>query len=136
MRAVVQMTAAVLPAIESPEGGVHLPPWPQRRPSSRHRFLEPTAHQRPSCFTGAWRFNEELRGHRGQLHFAVCSGPHVDPIFCQRAGLAEGSVPNMFGETSEKVVLARRFRAVASGAEVHDRQRLCWKNKVMTAVVT
>lgn len=128
VRAVVQMTAAVLPAMKA-RGGVII-------------TVASTAAFQPTPFLGTYgaskafvlhwslALNEELRG-TGVSALAVCPGPTSTQFF-QRAGLAEGSVPNMFGETSEKVVLAS-LRAVASGKSMIVSG---WKNKVMTAVVT
>jgi len=47
-----------------------------------------------------------------------------------RAGLEKGSVPGMFGETSEQVVLAA-LRALAAGKPLVVSG---WKNKLQTAV--
>jgi hypothetical protein len=74
--------------------------------------------------------NEELRG-TGVRTLAVCPGPTATDFF-KRAGLAEGSVPNMFGETSEKVVM-RSLRALASGRSMVVSG---WKNKLMTSFVS
>jgi short-subunit dehydrogenase len=62
---------------------------------------------------------------------AVAPGPTSTDFF-QRAGLEKGSVPNMFGETSEKVVLVS-LRALAAGKSLVVSG---WKNKVMAAVAT
>jgi len=62
---------------------------------------------------------------------AVCPGPTSTDFF-RRAGLAEGSVPNMFGETSEKVV-ETSLRALASGRSLVVSG---WKNKIMTSFVS
>ena len=74
--------------------------------------------------------NEELRG-TGVRTLALCPGPTSTDFF-QRAGLKEGAVPTLFGETSEQVVrvtlkaLGRGKSMVVSG----------WKNKLMTASVS
>jgi hypothetical protein len=49
-----------------------------------------------------------------------------------RAGLAEGSVPDALGETSEQVVMAS-LRAIAAGKAMVVSG---WKNKLQAAVVT
>jgi short-subunit dehydrogenase len=128
VRAVVQMTAALLPTMKA-RGGVVI-------------TIASTAAFQPTPFLGTYgaskafvlhwslALNEELRG-TGVRTLAVCPGPTSTQFF-QRAGLAKDSVPNMFGETSEKVVLAS-LRAVAAGKSMVVSG---WKNKVMTAVVT
>jgi short-subunit dehydrogenase len=128
VRAVVQMTAALMPALKS-RGGVII-------------TVASTAAFQPTPFLGTYgatkafvlhwslALNEELRG-TGVTTLAVCPGPTSTDFF-QRAGLAQGAVPNMFGETSEKVVLAS-LRAVAKGRSMVVSG---WKNKLMTAMVT
>jgi uncharacterized protein len=128
VRAVVQMTAALMPALKA-RGGVVI-------------TVASTAAFQPTPFLGTYgatkafvlhwslALNEELRG-TGVSTLALCPGPTSTDFF-QRAGLAKDSVPNMFGETSEKVVLAA-LGAVASGRTVVVSG---WKNKIMTAVVT
>jgi uncharacterized protein len=128
VRAVVQMTGALLPAIKARGGAIVT--------------IASTASFQPTPFLGTYgatkafvlhwslALNEELRGS-GVRTLAVCPGPTSTDFF-QRAGLSEGAVPNMFGETSEKVVMAS-LRALASGKSMVVSG---WKNKVMTALVT
>jgi short-subunit dehydrogenase len=128
VRAVVQMTGALMPALKA-RGGVII-------------TVASTAAFQPTPFLGTYgaskafvlhwslALNEELRG-TGISTLAVCPGPTSTQFF-QRAGLNEGSVPAMFGETSEKVVLAS-LRAVAAGKSMVVSG---WKNKLMTAFVT
>ena len=66
----------------------------------------------------------------GVSTLALCPGPTSTEFF-QRAGLKEGSVPNMFGETSEKVVRVA-LAALAAGKPLVVSG---WKNKLMTFVV-
>jgi uncharacterized protein len=128
VRAVVQMTGALMPALKA-RGGVVI------TVASTAAF-QPTpylaTYGATKAFVLHWSLalNEELRG-TGVSTLALCPGPTSTDFF-QRAGLEKGSVPNMFGETSEKVVLAA-LRAVASGKTVVVSG---WKNKVMTAAVT
>jgi short-subunit dehydrogenase len=128
VRAVVQMTAALLPALKS-RGGVIV------TVASTASF-QPTpylaTYGATKAFVLHWSMalNEELRG-TGVSALAVCPGPTSTDFF-QRAGLTKDAVPNMFGETSEKVVLAS-LRALAAGKSVVVSG---WKNKVMTACVT
>jgi short-subunit dehydrogenase len=128
VRAVVQMTAALLPVLKS-RGGVVI-------------TIASTAAFQPTPFLGTYgatkafvlhwslALNEELRG-TGVRTLAVCPGPTATDFF-QRAGLSEDAVPNMFGETSEKVVLAS-LRAIAARKSMVVSG---WKNKLMTAFVT
>jgi short-subunit dehydrogenase len=126
--AVVRMTAALLPVIKSRGGAI--------------MTVASTAAFQPTPFLGTYgatkafvlhwslALNEELRG-TGVRTLAVCPGPTSTDFFL-RAGLKEGSVPNMFGETSEKVVLTS-LRALASGKSMVVSG---WKNKLMTASVS
>jgi short-subunit dehydrogenase len=128
VRAVVQMTGALLPTIRA-RGGAIL-------------TVASTAAFQPTPFLGTYgatkafvlhwslALGEELRG-TGVRTLAVCPGPTSTEFF-RRAGLDEGSVPSMFGETSEKVVMAS-LRALDSGKSMVVSG---WKNKLMTAFVT
>jgi len=128
VRAVVQMTAALIPTMKS-RGGVII-------------TVASTAAFQPTPFLGTYgatkafvlhwslALNEELRGS-GVSTLAVCPGPTSTDFF-KRAGLTKDIVPNMFGETSEKVVLAS-LRAIASGKSMVVSG---WKNKLMTAFAT
>ncbi len=128
VRAVVQMTAALLPAIKSRGGAI-------MTVASTAAF-QPTpflaAYGATKAFVLHWSLalNEELRGS-GVRTLAICPGPTSTDFF-RRAGLKEGSVPNMFGETSEKVALVS-LRALASGKSMVVSG---WKNKLMTASVS
>jgi hypothetical protein len=128
IRAVVQMTGALLPAILARGGAI-------MTVASTAAF-QPTpflaTYGATKAFVLHWSLalNEELRG-KGVPTLAVCPGPTSTDFF-QRAGLTKGAVPNMFGETSEKVVLAS-LRALASGKSMVVSG---WKNKLMTAMVT
>jgi len=127
IRAVVQLTAELLPLLKARGGAVIT--------VASTAAFQPTpylaAYGATKAFVLNWSLalNEELRG-TGVRTLALCPGPTSTDFF-QRAGLKEGSVPNMLGETSEKVVLvaldalARGKSMVVSG----------WKNKLMTASV-
>jgi short-subunit dehydrogenase len=128
VRAVVQMTATLLPTMKS-RGGVIV-------------TVASTAAFQPTPYLGTYgaaksfvlhwslALNEELRG-TGVRTLAVCPGP-TSTRFFERAGLTKDVVPNMFGETSEKVVMAS-LRAIASGKSMVVSG---WKNKLMTAFVS
>jgi short-subunit dehydrogenase len=126
--AVVQMTAALLPSLKARGGAI-------MTVASTAAF-QPTpflaTYGATKAFVLHWSLalNEELRG-TGVRTLAICPGPTSTDFF-KRAGLSMGSVPNMFGETSEKVVLAS-LRALASGRSMVVSG---WKNKLMTAFVT
>jgi len=127
VRAVVQMTGSLLPTIRA-RGGAIL-------------SVASTAAFQPTPYLGTYgatkafllhwslALGEELRG-TGVTTLAICPGPTSTEFF-KRAGLDEGSVPSMFGETSEKVVMAS-LRALASGKSMVVSG---WKNKLMTAFV-
>jgi uncharacterized protein len=128
VRAVVQITAALLPAMKA-RGGVII------TVASTAAFQPTpylTTYGATKAFVLHWSLglNEELRG-TGVSALAVCPGPTSTQFF-QRAGLTQDTVPNMFGETSEKVVLAS-LRAVAAGKSMVVSG---WKNKLMSAVAT
>jgi len=126
VRAVLQLTGGLLPAIKA-RGGVIV-------------TVASTAAFQPTAYLGVYgatkafvlhwslALNEELRG-TGVRTLAVCPGPTSTDFF-RRAGLAEGSVPDAFGETSEQVVLAS-LRAIAAGKSMIVSG---WRNKLMTAV--
>jgi len=70
---------------------------------------------------------------RGGVIVTVASTAAFQPTeFFRRAGLAEGSVPDALGETSEQVVMAS-LRAIAAGKAMVVSG---WKNKLQAAVVT
>jgi short-subunit dehydrogenase len=128
VRAVIQMTGALLPVIRARGGAIVT--------------IASTAAFQPTPFLGTYgatkafvlhwsmALNEELRG-TGVRTLAVCPGPTSTDFF-QRAGLMKDAVPNMFGETSEKVASATLCALAAGKSMVVSG----WKNKVMTAVVT
>ena len=128
VRAVVQMTGALLPTIKA-RGGAIL------TVASTAAF-QPTpflaTYGATKAFVLHWSLalGEELRG-TGVRTLAVCPGPTSTEFF-RRAGLDQGSVPSMFGETSEKVAMVS-LRALASGKSMVVSG---WTNKLMTAFVT
>jgi len=127
VRAVVQLTAELLPLLKARGGAV--------------LTVASTAAFQPTPYLGVYgatkafvlnwslALNEELRG-TGVSTLALCPGPTSTEFF-QRAGLKEGSVPNMFGETSEKVVRVA-MEALAAGKPLVVSG---WKNKLMTFMV-
>jgi uncharacterized protein len=128
LRAVVQMTAALMPTMKA-RGGVIL-------------TVASTAAFQPTPFLGTYgatkafvlhwslALNEELRG-TGVSTIAVCPGPTSTEFF-RRAGFANNVVPGMFDQTSEKVVLAS-LRAIAAGKPMVVSG---WTNKLVAAFVT
>jgi short-subunit dehydrogenase len=128
VRAVVQMTAALLPTLKA-RGGVIV------TIASTSAF-QPTpflaTYGASKAFVLHWSLalNEELRG-TGVSTLAVCPGPTSTDFFV-RAGLEKDAVPDMFGETTEKVVLAS-LSAIASGKSMVVSG---WKNKLLAAFAT
>ena len=128
VRAVIQITGELMPVLKARGGAVIT--------VASTAAFQPTpylsTYGATKAFVLHWSLalNEELRG-TGVRTLAVCPGPTSTDFF-KRAGLAEGSVPNMFGETSEKVVV-RSLRALASGRSMIVSG---WKNKLMTSVVS
>jgi short-subunit dehydrogenase len=128
VRAVLQMTAGLMPELRARGGAVIT--------VASTAAFQPTpflaTYGATKAFVLHWSLalNEELRG-TGVRTLAVCPGPTSTDFF-NRAGLSKDAVPNMFGETSEKVVLAS-LRALASGKSMVVSG---WKNKLMTAFVT
>jgi len=128
VRAVLHLTGALMPAMKA-RGGVIV------TVASTAAF-QPTAYLdtygATKAFVLHWSLglNEELRG-TGVSTLAVCPGPTSTEFF-RRAGLAEGSVPDALGETSEQVVMAS-LRAIAAGKAMVVSG---WKNKLQAAVVT
>jgi len=128
VRAVLQMTGSLLPVMKQ-RGGVVM-------------TIASTAAFQPTPYIGAYgatkafmlhwslALNDELRG-TGVSALAVCPGATSTDFF-RRAGLKQGSVPNMFGETSEKVVMTS-LRAMASGKAMVVSG---WKNKIMAATAS
>src|SRR5208282_1024485 len=110
IRAVVQLTGSLLPALKARGGAVVT--------IASTAAFQPTAYLSAygasKAFVLHWSLalNEELRG-TGVRTLAVCPGPTSTDFF-RRAGLSEKSVPDAFGETSEQVVLAS-LRAIAAG---------------------
>lgn len=128
IRAVVALTAELLPLLKARGGAVIT--------VASTAAFQPTpylaAYGATKSFVLHWSLalNEELRG-TGVRALALCPGPTSTDFF-QRAGLREGAVPNMFGETSEKVVMVA-LKALANGKSMVVSG---WKNKLMTASVS
>ncbi len=126
VRAVLQITAALLPALKA-RGGVVM------TVASTASF-QPTpylaTYGATKAFVLHWSLslNEELRG-TGVSALAVCPGPTSTDFF-KRAGLEENAVPAALGETSEQVVMSS-LRAMAAGRALVVSG---WKNKVMAAL--
>jgi len=128
VRAVIQITGELMPVLKARGGAVIT--------VASTAAFQPTpylsTYGATKAFVLHWSLalNEELRG-TGVRTVAVCPGPTSTDFF-RRAGLAEGSVPNMFGETSEKVVM-RSLKALAAGRSMIVSG---WKNKLMTSFVS
>jgi len=126
VRAVLHLTGALLPTLKARGGAIIT--------VASTAAFQPTpylaAYGATKAFVLHWSMalNEELRG-TGVRALALCPGPTSTDFF-MRAGLEKGSVPNMFGETSERVVLAA-LRALAAGKSMVVSG---WKNKLQTAV--
>ncbi|HZZ19697.1 MAG TPA: SDR family NAD(P)-dependent oxidoreductase [Opitutaceae bacterium] len=128
VRAVVQMTAELLPLLKE-RGGVIVT-------VSSVAGFQPTpflsTYGAAKAFVLHWSLglNAELKGS-GVSTLVVCPGPTATDFF-RRAGLQKGAVPDMFGQTSEDVVHST-LRAIASGKSMVVSG---WANKVAMAVVT
>jgi short-subunit dehydrogenase len=128
VRAVVQMTAELLPILKE-RGGVVVT-------VSSVAGFQPTpflsTYGAAKAFVLHWSLglNAELKG-TGVSTLVVCPGPTSTDFF-RRAGLQKGAVPDMFGETSEDVVNAT-LRAIAAGKSMVVSG---WANKIAMAVVT
>lgn len=126
VRAVVDLTARLLPLLKT-RGGAILT-------IASTAAFQPTAYMSTYGATKAFvlhwslALNEELRGS-GVRALVVCPGPTSTEFF-RRAGLKRGSVPDVFGQTSEAVV-EEALRALAAGRAL---VVTGWKNKVMAAV--
>jgi short-subunit dehydrogenase len=126
VRAVLHLTGALLPALKARGGAIIT--------VASTAAFQPTpflaAYGATKAFVLHWSMalNEELRGS-GVRAMALCPGPTSTDFF-MRAGLEKGSVPDMFGETSEQVALAA-LRALAGGKSMVVSG---WKNKLQTSV--
>lgn len=128
VRAVVDLTARLLPALRERGGAVV-------NIASTAAF-QPTAHMATYGATKAFflhwslALNEELRGS-GVRALAVCPGPTATEFF-QRAGLKQGAVSDRWGQTVDEVV-EESLRALARGRA----QVVCgWMNWFMAAAAS
>lgn len=126
VRALVEVTGRFLPLLRARGGAV-------MNIASTAAF-QPTAHLATYGATKAFvlnwtlALNEELRG-TGVRALAVCPGPTSTDFF-RRAGLSQGTVPDVLGQTSERVV-HEALVALANGRSL---VVTGWKNKVLAAV--
>jgi hypothetical protein len=128
VRALVQMTGALLPALRARGGAIiNVASTAAFQPTP---FLGTYAATKAFVLHWSLALNEDLRGS-GVCALSLCPGPTSTDFF-RRAGLEKDAVPNMFGETSEKVVLTALEALAAGKAMVVSG----WKNKLMTALVT
>ncbi len=128
VRAVVDLTARLLPALRERGGAVV-------NIASTAAF-QPTAHMATYGATKAFflhwslALNEELRGS-GVRALAVCPGPTATEFF-KRAGLKQGAVSDRWGQTPEQVVV-ESLRALARGRA----QVVCgWGNWALAALAS
>jgi short-subunit dehydrogenase len=128
VRAVLQLTAALLPALRERGGAIIT--------VASTAAFQPTAflatYGATKAFLLHWSLalNEELRGTDVRT-LALCPG-YTATSFSDRAGLAEQAVPGTFTQTSEEVVRTA-LRALAAGKTVVVSG---WMNKVGAALVT
>ncbi len=128
VRAVLQLTGSLLPAIKARGGAVVT--------VASTAAFQPTpflsAYGASKAFLLHWSLalNEELRG-TGASALAVCPGPTSTEFF-RRAGLEEGDLPAFMGETSAQVAVAT-LNALGSGKAMVVSGLL---NKVMAALAT
>jgi len=128
VRALLQMTADLLPVLKARGGAIiNIASTAAFQPTP---YLATYGASKAFVLHWSLALNEELRGS-GVSVLAVCPGPTSTDFF-RRAGLEKDSVPNMFGETSEKVVLTS-LRALGAGRSMVVSG---WKNKLMTAAAT
>ena len=126
VRALVQLTARLLPALRA-RGGVVM------NIASTAAF-QPTpwmaTYGATKAFVLHWSLalNEELRGS-GVRALAVCPGPTATNFF-KAAGLSEAPLPDGMGETCEQVVMAS-LRALAAGKS---QVVSGWRNKILAAL--
>jgi hypothetical protein len=125
IRAVLQLTAALLPTLRA-RGGVVM-------------TVASLAAYQPVPYLGAYSatksfvlhwslaLGDELRG-TGVRTLAVCPGP-TSTSFSQRAGVKGKLAPDAFGQTSEEVVV-ESLRAMGAGKAV---VVTGWKNKLIAA---
>ena len=128
VRAVVQMTGALLPTLKARGGAViTVASTAAFQPTP---FLATYGATKAFVLHWSMALDEELRG-TGVRALALCPGPTSTDFF-MRAGLEKGSVPNMFGETSEKVVMVA-LRALAAGKPMVVSG---WMNKLSSAMAS
>lgn len=123
VRAVVELTAGLLPALRERGGCVIT--------VASTAAFQPTpflaTYGATKAFVLHWSLalNEDLRG-TGVRALAVCPGPTATAFF-KRAGLKQGAVSNGIGQTSKQVVTEALTAFAAGRAQVVTG----WKNKLM-----
>jgi len=126
VRAVVDLTARLLPALRSRGGAIIT--------VASTAAFQPTAflatYGATKAFVLHWSLalNEELRGS-GVRTLALCPGPTTTQFF-RRAGLEAGSVADQMSQSCEAVVL-ETLHALGAGRSM---VVTGWKNKVQTFV--
>lgn len=128
VRAVVDLTARLLPELLARGGAIiNIASTSAFQPTA---FLSTYGATKAFVLHWSLGLREELRG-RGVHVLAVCPGP-TSTEFYRRAGLRQGTVPDVLGQTSEQVVreslqaLRRRRGLVVTG----------WKNKLLAAITS
>jgi len=128
VRAVVDLTARLLPALKA-QGGtvVNIASTAAFQPTP---FMATYGATKAFVLHWSLALGEDLRGS-GVDVLAVCPGPTSTEFF-RRAGLKQGAVTERWGQTSERVV-AEVFQALARGR----RQVVTgWRNRLIAAVAS
>lgn len=126
VRAVVELTGRLLPMLRARGGAIIT--------VASTAAFQPTpylaTYGATKAFVLHWSLalNEELRGTNVRA-MALCPGP-TSTAFFKRAGLKEGSVSDLLGQTCEEVV----YEALHALAKGRPQVVTGWKNKLMTAV--
>jgi uncharacterized protein len=125
VRAVVDLTARLLPALKAHGGAVvNIASTAAFQPTP---FMATYGATKAFVLHWSLALGEDLRGSGVEV-LAVCPGPTSTEFF-KRAGLKQGAVTDNWGQTSEEVV-AEALRALARGR----RQVVTgWKNRLVAA---
>jgi short-subunit dehydrogenase len=128
VRAVLQLTGALLPTIKARGGAViNVASTAAFQPTA---YLDTYGATKAFLLHWSLGLSEELRG-TGVSALAVCPGPTSSEFF-RRAGLGENPLHDPMVQTCEEVVLAA-LKALAAGKSLVVSG---WKNKVGAALVT
>jgi short-subunit dehydrogenase len=126
VRAVLQLTGALLPAIKSRGGAIiNVASTAAFQPTP---YLDTYGATKAFLLHWSLGLNEELRG-TGVRALAVCPGP-TSTEFSRRAGIHGQKAPEPFSQTSEQVVV-ESLRALAAGKAM---VVTGWTNKLSAAI--